>query len=198
MPRRKSTSDVEVLDAAYGVMHDRGPDALTFAALSAASGLSASTLVQRFKSMDELKQRTLLHAWDRLEAQTAELASSTSRSPQGAIDFLVRLTSNYGDIEAYAEALLILREDLRRPALRARGAAWKASLVSVLDECFASAGTMTPGLGLLMASHWQGSLLWWSFEPAGRVEDYVDRSLRHFVRAMLRREVAVGAEAVSG
>ena len=65
MPRPKTLSDQDVLEAAHGLMHEHGPEALTFASLAQACGLSAATLVQRFKSKAGLKQSTLLHAWDR-------------------------------------------------------------------------------------------------------------------------------------
>jgi hypothetical protein len=39
-----------------------------------------------------------------------------------------------------------------------------------------------------MASQWQGSLVWWSFEPKGRVEEHVETSLRHFVSAVVGNE----------
>jgi AcrR family transcriptional regulator len=183
VPRPKTLADAEVLQAAHVLVHEQGPEALTFALLARACGLSASTLVQRFKSKQELVRSTLLWAWDRLDERTGELAATAPRSPQGAIELLVGLSRAYGDIEAYANGLLVLREDLRDPALQARGAAWKVALCDALEVRFAG---RPPGIGLLMASHWQGSLLWWSFEPQGAVEDHVARSLEHFVAAVLR------------
>jgi hypothetical protein len=81
--------------------------------------------------------------------------------------------------------LLVLREDLRDPALRARGAAWKVALSAALEERFAGIAGAPGGIGLLMASQWQGSLLWWGFDPQGRVEDFVAAGLRGFVSAVL-------------
>ena len=97
---------------------------LTFATLAEASGLSGATLVQRFGSKDGLRQRALLRAWDHLDARTAELAAQ----PIDAIELLVGLSGQYDEIEQYAENLMILREDLRDPVLRARGAAWEIEL----------------------------------------------------------------------
>jgi AcrR family transcriptional regulator len=187
MPRPKTMPDAEVLDAAHKLMHEHGPEALTFAALAQVCGLSASTLVQRFHSKANLVRSTLLQAWDRLDAKTAALASTVPKTPDGAIELLTALSSDYGDIEAYAEGLLILREDLRDPALRARGAEWRDSLSRALDDCFSRVRQAPPGIGLLMASQWQGSLLWWSFDPKGRVERFVEDSLRHFVSALVTR-----------
>lgn len=183
MPRRKTLSDEEVLVAASRLLHEHGPDALTFESLGRACGLSPATLVQRFRTKAKLKQATLLHAWDGLDAKTAALAASTPKTPEGAIELLVGL-SDYGGIETYAEGLLVLREDLRDPVLRARGAAWKAALSAALDERFAGIAGVPRGIGLLMASQWQGSLLWWGFDPQGRVEDFVAAGMRGFVAAL--------------
>ena len=186
MPRPKTQSDADVLAVAHRLIHERGPDALTFASLARACGLSASTLVQRFGSKAGLVQSALLHAWDRLDEKTARLAAAAPKTPEGAIALLVALSCDYGDIETYAEGLLVLREDLRDPALRARGAAWKEALCRALDACFAQVPHAPQGIGLLLASQWQGSLLWWSFEPREDVERYVEASLKRFVAALVR------------
>jgi hypothetical protein len=36
-----------------------------------------------------------------------------------------------------------------------------------------------------MASQWQGSLLWWSFDPQDSVESFVEDSLKRFVAAII-------------
>ena len=185
MPRPKTLPDTEVLATAHQLLHEAGPEALTFARLAEASGLSGSTLVQRFKSKAGLMQATLLHAWDRLDAKTARLAAEVPKTPKGAVALLVGLSRDYGGVEAYADGLLILREDIRDPILRARGTAWKRTLSGALDECFAAAPGAPPGIGLLLATQWQGSLLWWSFDPQGRVEQVVEKSLKRFIAAVV-------------
>jgi AcrR family transcriptional regulator len=183
MPRPKTQADAQVLAVAHRLIHARGPDALTFAALARATGLSASTLVQRFVSKAGLMRATLHHAWDRLDERTAQHAATTPRTPKGAIALLVELSRAYGDIESYAEGLLVLREDLRDPELRARGAAWKTALSDILDRCL---DARPEGVGLMMAAQWQGALLWWSFEPQGIVEDFVEEQLHRFIAAVRR------------
>jgi len=187
MPRPKTRSDADVLGEAYRLIHEQGPDALTFASLARACGLSSSTLVQRFGSKAGLVQGALLHAWDRLDGKTASLAASVAMTPDGAVELLVGLSGDYGGIEAYADGLLVLREDLRDPVLRARGAAWRDVLCAALDRRFAEVPAAPPGVGLLLAAQWQGSLLWWGFDPQGPVEAFVDASLRRFVVALLAR-----------
>jgi AcrR family transcriptional regulator len=185
MPRPKTLPDSAVLKAAYALVHQQGPDALTFSTLAQTCGLSASTLVQRFKSKAELVRSTLSYAWDGLDEKTAAFSAKVPKTPDGAIQLLTLLSTDYGEIEAYADALLILREDLRDPALRARGAKWKAVLTRALEDCFAAEPRAPQRIGLLMAAQWQGSVLWWSFDPKGRVETYVKENLENFVSAML-------------
>jgi len=184
MPRPKTLSDAEVLAAANRLLHEHGPEALTFGRLAHACGLSASTLVQRFGTKTGLVQAALLHAWDGLDAKTAQLAAEAPRTPAGALQILVALSRDYGGIESYAEGLLILREDLRDPVLRARGAVWKRALSEALDACFAQTPA-PPGTGLMLATQWQGSLLWWSFDPQGPVEGFVEESLQRVVSAII-------------
>src|SRR5690242_15838461 len=116
MPRRKTLPDQEVLEIALAIIHERGPEALTFASLSDACGLSGATLVHRVERKAGLRQRALLHAWDRVDAKTARLAAELPKRAEGAIRLLVGLSLEYGGIEAYAEGLLVLREDFRDPA----------------------------------------------------------------------------------
>ena len=86
--------------------------------------------------------------------------------------------------------LLILREDLRDPVLRSRGVAWKIALSRALDDCFHRTSQKPRGIGLLMAAQWQGSLVWWSFEPRETVEDFVRESLKNFLSSIIRLKPA--------
>lgn len=172
MPRPKTRSDEEVLDAALTLLRY---GRLTFASVAAACGLSAATLVQRFGTKDGLRRAALLRAWDLLDERTRTLAASAPRTPQGAIELLVGLSGQYDDINQYAENLLILREDLRDPALRARGAAWERELVAALE---ARCG---PGSGPLLAAHWQGAVTWWAFSQDGPLEARLREGLERVV-----------------
>ncbi len=109
------------------------------------------------------------------------------RFEEGAIELLVGLTHQYGEVDIFADGLLVLREDLRDPVLRARGAAWKANLCEALDACLSQISACSGGIGLLAATHWQGSLLWWSFDPKQKVDVYVEESLRGFIAKIAER-----------
>jgi AcrR family transcriptional regulator len=186
MPRSKSQSDEQVLDAALAIVHSGGVDRLTFAALAGRCGLSAATLVQRFGTKPALTQRTLLHAWDHLQARTLELASSVPKTADGAVELLVGLSHYDGAVEDFAEGLLVLREDLRDPVLRSRGATWEATLIAAVGECFASVPGAPSAIGFALAAHWQGAMIWWAFGAQSPLDDYLSESLRTLISMLLR------------
>lgn len=181
MPRPRTLSDQHLLDLVLALIHAEGPEAATFAAVSKASGLSGSTLVQRFSTKAAMLRQALLHAWDQLDAETAQLCEKIPRTPQGAVALLVGLSGNYGDSAAiYADGLRLLREDFRDPVLRARGAAWGRTLVETISACFENASRPQVTARLMLAQ-WQGSLLWWGFEADGPVVPYVESQLQEFL-----------------
>jgi AcrR family transcriptional regulator len=181
MARPKTRTDAAVLDAALTLVTAEGVAALTFSALARRCGLSAATVVQRFPNKAVLLQRTLLHAWDGLDALTAELDAAAPRTPEGAIELLIGLSGDYDGIETYGEGLLLLREDMRDPVLRARGAAWEAALTAALASRFAAAPQGGSGIGYALAAYWQGSLTWWAFHPDRPLRDYLREKLGGFI-----------------
>lgn len=185
MTRHKTRSDEDVLDSALALVHENGVHRLTFAALAEHCGLSAATLVQRFATKAALTQRTLLHAWDKLDAQTSELASAVPKTPDGAVELLVGLSRQHGEADAYGEGLLILREDLRDPVLRDRGVAWRTALTAALTDCFAALPDAPDGIGFALAAHWQGALTWWAFGAEHPLDEYLAESLRTLLTMLL-------------
>jgi AcrR family transcriptional regulator len=177
MPRPKSLPDEAVLESALALMRQQGPDALSFGALAKATGLSGATLVQRFGSKPALVKAATSHAWDRLDHATARAIAEAPGGAEGVVALLVAL-SGYGDIETYADNLLILREDLRDPDLRARGRAWRAVLIEAIRARLPDRGE---AFAAIILDQWQGSLLWWSFDPEEKVEHHVERRLRSFL-----------------
>ena len=92
MTRTKTLSDDAVLEHALHIIRRSGPERLTFASLATATGLSGATLVQRFRNKAELRQRSLLYAWDALDTRSANLVSRTEKSTKGACKLLVDLS----------------------------------------------------------------------------------------------------------
>ena len=185
MPRPRTIPDEALLDGALAVMRRAGPEGATFAAVAAETGLSPATLVQRFGSKAALMQAALLRAWDLLDARTAAADAEAPPTAAGAVALLVALSGDYGDGDAYAEGLLVLREDLRDQALRRRGAAWGETLAMALGRRLADAEGPRPDLGRLMAAQWQGAVLWWGFERGRPLRQAVAAELEAWCRAVI-------------
>ncbi len=166
MPRKRTVPDQALLDEALLVVRESGPDALTFAALAPRVGLAASTIVQRFGTKAALLQAALGRAWDRLDEATAAADDRASVEPGGVVELLVGLTGEY-DPQDYADQLLILREDLRDPVLRARGRAWLAALTHAVERRLGEVPGDVAGMGELIVAQWQGTLTVWSFMRNG-------------------------------
>lgn len=188
MARTKTVSDEAILDAAMALMVRAGPEAVTFAAVGREVGLSAATLVQRYASKAEFLRAVLLRAWDRLDEQTACLDESAALSPEGAVRMLLALFPVGEGESDYAEGLLILREDMRDPLLRERGACWGAALGRRLSDD----PQRQPVLGRLMASQWQGAQLWWAFERQGDPATAIGGELRRWCDVVLKAERVAG------
>jgi AcrR family transcriptional regulator len=182
MPRKRTITDEALLDAALLLVREEGPAALSFGALSARVGLAGSTIVQRFGTKAGLLEAALARAWDDLDAQTAMADASAPTGPEGVVDLLVALSGQY-DLEDFADQLLLLREDLRNPVLRERGARWLATLYTAIERRLAGDGDgPADGLGPLVVAQWQGTLTIWGFTRQAPIDELVGTMLRDLLR----------------
>jgi AcrR family transcriptional regulator len=187
MARTKTVSDEAILEAAGRIMRHAGPAGITFAAVSAETGLAPPTLVQRYGSKERLMRAVLHRAWDRLEMSTLAADELAPVDAEGAITLLLALSGIDDDPNDFADGLLVLREDLRDPELRERGVAWGELLTLALGRRLASELAEQRRLGRLMASQWQGALLWWGFSRQGTVGAHIAGELRDWCAVVLRR-----------
>ena len=179
MPRKRTISDEALLDAALLLARANGPDSLTFAALAASTGLAAPTIVQRFGSKAALLRAAMSRAWDQLDADTAAADQAAPMGATGVVDLLVALSAQYNP-EDFADQLLLLREDLRDPVLRARGDAWMQTLVIAIERRLVSRRRdrdRVADLGRLVIAQWQGTLTVWSFMRHAPLKNAVKSSL---------------------
>ena len=184
MSRQRTVSNEVILEAVGALLQQGGPAALTFASAAAASGLSPATLVQRYGSREAMLRAALLQMWDQLDRHTAELDAQNELNPEGAIALLVRLSTGYSAEGDPGQGLSLLREDFRDPVLRARGAAWGAALAAALGRRLTDDLAAAAILGGLMASQWQGAVLWWGFSREGTLRGYLRREFRRWLAAM--------------
>jgi len=182
MGRSKTVSEIELLARLLPVLRQVGPAGLTFSKASDAAGLSPASLVQRFGTRDAMVEAILSHAWDRLDETTEALDAEMPVNPRGAIELLMRLVPEDEADYALGDGLLLLREDLRSPALRARGAAWGASLAVVLGRRLTDEGDQR--LGWQLACVWQGALIWQAFSRDDRSDQTIEHRLKDWCRSV--------------
>ena len=104
-------------------------------------------------------------------------------TPEGAIRMLIALSEGH-DAGDFADSLLVLREDLRDPPLRARGRRWGLGLSAALSRRFAQCARPPADIGHLMLAQWQGIILLWGFAQDRSVAEVVEDGLRRFCAAM--------------
>ncbi|MDY6949428.1 hypothetical protein [Pseudorhizobium marinum] len=183
MTRRKTIPDEQVLGTLFELMMKTGPDGLTFARAAKASGLAAATLVQRYGNRERMVEAILMQAWDHLDAETKAADNEEDLTPEGAIKLLLRLMSPDTAERDATDGLLLLREDIRNPRLRERGAAWGGALVSALGRRLSADAPEAELLGSQMAALWQGAYTWWAFDQTVPA----DRAIRQALEAWLQR-----------
>jgi AcrR family transcriptional regulator len=181
MGRRKIISDEALLDRLLGPLAETGPDGFTFAKAAEACGLSPATLVLRHGDRAALVQAILLRAWDRLDAETEAADAEEPLTPEGAIDLLMRLMPGDRAESDATDGLLLLREDIRNPVLRARGAQWGERLAAALGRRLSDDPKLARRLGWQMASLWQGAHTWWAFRRAEPAEAAIRSMLRDWM-----------------
>ncbi len=170
MGRPRTIDDDSLLDAALLIVRETGPDSLSFGALAGRVELAGSTLVQRFGTRSNLLQSALLLAWDRLDGDTARAIDRAGDGTKGVIQMLTSLSGQYR-ADDFADQLLILREDLRNPVLRARGQRWLAVLTAAIEE------RLSAPIGQLVLTQWQGTLTMWAFQRRRSIATDVRRAL---------------------
>src|SRR5690606_7650922 len=152
MARTKSISDEAVLDRLMTMVSEAGPEGLTFARAAKAAGLSAATLVQRYGNSQSMLEAVLLRAWDKLDAATRAADEKAPLTPQGTVDLLMALMPSDAAEYNATDGLLLLREDIRNPVLRARGAAWGVYLAHALGRRLSGDVKKAERLGWQMAN----------------------------------------------
>ena len=184
MARQRTLPDELIVEAALLLMNRLGPEALTLAEVGGLVGLSAATLLQRFGSKDALKRAALEHAWDQLGEATLTADEEQPETFEGALAIIAALSPSADPAPEFDGGLLLLREDLRDPVLRARGIAWLETLALALGRRITREPSQRRRLGRLMVNQWQGAQIWWAFNRKGAAQDAIDADLREWHAAL--------------
>lgn len=201
MPRTRTRSDADILEATARVVSRVGPGRLTLADVGEEVGLSPATLLQRFGS-----KRGLLLAF--VSSSTADLAREFDEaraahpSPLDALgSALVRMTRYFDTPEALANNLAFLQQDLTDPefhqATREHFRAIDAAIESLLEAALHAKELVpcdTKRLARAVEAMWNGALLHWAIHRRGAlpasVAEQLDTLLQPYRRPRRRRSPA--------
>lgn len=188
MPRSKTLTDDEVLDAAFPVIFRKGPADFTLGDVAAAVGLAPATLVQRFGGKRGLIVRAV--ARDNAKFIQALAQAPRARSAEAVIDLFWGMTPGQSDEDAFADQLLWLRQDMRDPALNALARERFDALREAIIERLPSLPIDPPTAARLIEAQWQGALNQWGLYRQGLLVDYVAETLAAWFELVLDRHEA--------
>lgn len=151
MPRSRTIPDTEILSLVCAQLAQSGEKSMTFASISAQTGLAAPTLVQRFGTRDAMQSAALGFAWDRLDHITAEVEAEALASVKGATAMLKTLSD--------APETQLLALSLREEPLRARAEHWRRTIETALAKRLGPGAKGQDRAAIVFAA-WQGRMLW--------------------------------------
>ncbi|MBL4918037.1 transcriptional regulator [Szabonella alba] len=149
MPRRKILSDSAVLSLALDRLAAGGERALTFGAMARASGLAASTLVQRFGTQEAMVTAALAQGWETALATLDKAETEAALTPKGALALLKALPP----LPAPLATALPGGRDADRAAL------WRLRVEAAL-ACRLGGGAKAAETAAILFAFWQGQSLW--------------------------------------
>lgn len=180
MPRRKSLSDDEILDAAVPVMVRKGPSAFTLADVATEVGMAPATLIQRFGDKKTLIERVFARDNERFAEWVAGLPRG--RGVDAVLHIFESATNMFGEEDNLADHLLWLREDFRDPTLNAMARERFRLLQKALAERMPPMRVSAKTAARLLDAQWQGALNQWGIFRQGRLSNYMMKSLRDWFR----------------
>lgn len=164
MARTRTIPDTQIFAVVQRLLDQGGDKAVTFGTVSAATGLAASTLVQRYGGLAAMLRATRIAAWHALEERTTAAIAETADKGVPA------LLKALGAVDVHG-----LASDLRDPALAAPALAWRARLEAAMADRLGGGQKARETAALLFAA-WQGQALWGRDGDSGfRLKDAVKR-----------------------
>jgi AcrR family transcriptional regulator len=180
-------SDEAVLDAVLALAHRLGPGRVTFAAAAEEVGLSAATLVQRFRTKREL----LLAADQRaIDLWVSSLDRARSLSPlEHLVEGLVLAVDSVTTPQQTAHSVALLQLDLADPDFHAQTLAGARAFRTRISSDLSAAveadelhpGTDVALLSRLVETAYHGAMIGWAIHREGALADH----MREQVEAVL-------------
>lgn len=182
MARVKTTPDREIVEAAARVIARVGISSLRLADVAAEVGLSPATLLQRFKSkQDLLLAVTALHT-EEIVADFAERRAQTASPLEALLTVSPRKCALINSKQQIANSLACMQLSLSDPELRQQmvvlARTLRGELTSLIEDAIEAGelhGCDPERLASAMMAMFHGSLVWWAVEQEGSPDAYIQR-----------------------
>jgi AcrR family transcriptional regulator len=196
-PRRRETSDEQILAATARVMQRRGPMQLTLADVAKEAGVVPATLIQRFGTKRDLLLAVCRAAPAAVPQQFAAGRARHASPLKALIELYADCTSFAPTPEAVANGLAYLQIDLTDPDFHAIALAQfraiRQETMKLLDEAVA-AGELRPcdtaQLARLVQHLSGGAVLSWAVYREGSIAAFVRRELEALLGRLAKRKPA--------
>lgn len=180
MPRPRTTSDAEILDAVIRVVSRVGPARLTLADVAAEVGLAAPTLLQRFGSKRGLLLEVARHGAEQLPEQF-DWARQAQASPlEALLHALAAAGAMLQTPEEVSNHLAFLQMDLGDPEFHAfaleHAVAMREEIAALLHEAIAAgelSGCDAENLARTVQTAYNGALVTWAIFREGPLEVWI-------------------------
>lgn len=189
MTRKKNLNDSEVLRLALQVIIAQGPDSFTLADISKKAKLAPATLIQRFKTKENLLLQALKvdHADFSIMIEK-NLSKWEAQGIEGVIGFLTSMSAGI-ERENLAEHVQLLAKDFSIPKLH-QMALERMKLIRktlrTLLEAAEKNGKIRKGLSLddcvyCIEALWHGSNIQWGFVKQRSIQGWANDRLMYFM-----------------
>lgn len=178
MPRPRTRSDDEILDATARVLAAKGPNDFTLADVAERVKLSPATLIQRFGT-----KRGLLLAFARRESDAGGLPEKGPKGLASLRAALLELAATVGQRRALVHSMELLLRDVRDPELRtlARGHAERVEADIAAHLAAAGVDGDVAATARALQAIYNGAIIQWALRGEGSLADWLGASLDPFL-----------------
>jgi AcrR family transcriptional regulator len=180
MPRPRTTSNAEILDAVARVVSRVGPARLTLADVAAEAGLAAPTLLQRFGSKRGLLLEAERQGAERLPEHFGRARQAQSSPLEALLQALAAAAGMLRTPEEVSNHLAFLQMDLSDPQFHAlaleHAVAMREEIAALLHEAISAgelSGCDADNLARTVQTAYNGALATWAIYREGPLEVWV-------------------------
>lgn len=177
MPRTKLQTDEEVLTRALEVLIEKGPQKVTLPDVGRATGLSPSTLIQRFGSKQKLVERALRRSTELLSEENESIPEFAA-SRKGLLRWIRKAARPLATREQVAGSLALLMDDIAIEERRRDATAHMMEFRRGVERWLSMLGSKKPRQHTdLLEAHYHGLIIQWALHGKGSLGKHLDRGI---------------------